>query len=147
LIGKRAALVAALTIVGLTCIVTAWASSTTEVKLVNAGGGHVLGQQSGYTLYVYCSGLSNTCKKGRSSPEWPPMIAYHHPVAGKGINQKKLGTKLLNGRKVVTYYGQPLFRYRGDKKPGQDNGQAKQQGNGAWYVVSRLGHALPVPSY
>lgn len=138
---------AVLSTVCLIWVVTASASSSTEVKLIKAGGVHILGQQKGYALYVYCSGANNSCKKGRSSPQWPPMIAYHSPVAGKGINQRKLGTKLINGRRVVTYYGQPLFRYRGDRKPGEAKGQAKQQGNGAWYVVSRFGQAIPSPSY
>lgn len=138
---------ATVSVVGLVGITAAWASSSTEVKLVKAGGGQILGQQKGYTLYVFCSGASDNCSKGHSSSTWPPMIAYHTPVAGSGINSKKLSTKTISGKKIVTYYGNPLYRYSGDKKPGQTKGEGKAQGNGGWYVVSRYGQPLPPSGY
>jgi predicted lipoprotein with Yx(FWY)xxD motif len=141
---------ACLIVVAIAClagIATAWASGTTEVKLVHVKGGNILGQQKGYTLYVYCHGAANICTGGHSSSQWPPMLAYHHPVAGHGINQKKLGTKKIHGHRVVTFWGKPLYRFKGDKKPGQARGEAKQQGNGAWYVVSQFGQPLPPGQY
>ena len=104
----------------------------------------LLGQQKGYTLYIYCSGAANVCSKGHTSSLWPPMIAYHKPVAGPGVNAKKLGTKKINGKNVVTYYGNPLYRYKGDTKPGQTNGEAK---NKTWYVVTQFGQPLTPPGY
>jgi predicted lipoprotein with Yx(FWY)xxD motif len=144
---SRPVCLAALSVVGVGGIASAWASGISEVKLVSTRGGQVLGQQKGYVLYVYCPGTGSNCKKGRSSSMWPPMIAYHAPVAGPGINATKLGTKKINGKKIITYYGQPLYRYKGDKKPGQSNGEARQQGNGAWYVVGRSGDPRPASSY
>jgi len=136
-----------LSIIGVVGVAAAWGSSGTIVKAVKVGGGRILAQQKGYTLYVFCSGASNNCKKGHTSSKWPPMIAYHSPIAGKGVNQKKLGTKKIHGKKVVTYYGQPLYRFKGDKKPGQSKGEARTQGNGGWYVVSPLGQPLPPSRY
>ena len=146
-ISRKLACLVAVSIVGLAGIATAWASSTTEVKIIKAKGGHILGQQKGYALYVYCSGANNNCKKGASGSNWYPMIAYHKPTAGAGINKRKLGTKKIGSHSVVTYYGQPLYRYKGDTKPGQTNGEAKPQGNGGWYVVSQFGQPLPPSGY
>jgi ribosomal protein L27 len=72
------------------------------------------------------------------------MIAYHKPVAGPGVNPKKLGTKKINGKSVVTYYGDPLYRYKGDTKPGQTNGEAK---NHTWYAVTQFGQPQTPPGY
>lgn len=144
---RRVVCLAAVSIVGVAGVATAVASGTTEVKLVKVKGGKILAQQKGFTLYVFCSGAGDNCKKGRSSRKWPPMIAYHHPVAGKGINKKKLGTKKIHGKKIVTYYGQPLYRYKKDKKPGQTRGEGKPQGNGGWYIVSSFGQPLPPSKY
>ncbi|HZU59832.1 MAG TPA: hypothetical protein VE983_02635 [Solirubrobacteraceae bacterium] len=144
-ISRRVACLAAVSIVALTGIATAWASSSTEVQVVHNGKlGHILAQQKGYTLYVYCSGAADKCNTGKSSGLWPPMIAYHKPVAGSGVNQSKLGTKTINGKKVVTYYGNPLYRYKGDTKAGQTNGEGK---NHTWYVVSQFGQPITPPGY
>lgn len=144
---RRLAFLTALSIAGLIGITTAWASGSTEVKLIHTSHGNILGQQKGYTLYVYCQGAANICTKGHSSNKWTPMLAYHKPVAGKGIKQSKLGTKEVHGKKVVTYYGQPLYRYKGDKKPGQTHGEQKPQGNGSWFVVSQFGQPEPKTGY
>lgn len=123
------------------------ASGTTEVKLIkDMYGQHFLGQQRGYSLYTYCSPAN--CRTGHSSSMFRPMIAYHQPVAGPGVKQSKLGTKRIRGEKVVTYYGEPLYRYKGDRKPGQYNGQATQQGKGAWYLIDKYGQPqLPASLY
>jgi predicted lipoprotein with Yx(FWY)xxD motif len=143
---RRLAFIAAVSIVGVVGIATAWASGTTEVKVVKARGQRIVGQQKGYTLYAYCTfgSAGEVCKAGHSARMWPPMIAYHTPVAGPGINAKKLGTKKINGKKIVTYYGQPLYRYNGDKKPGQTNGEAK--GN-HWFVLTQFGQPQPKNGY
>lgn len=148
-ISRKLACLAAVTIVGLTGIATAWASGTTEVKLINAHGGHILGQQKGFALYIFCTfgAKGNVCTSGHSGTNWSPMIAYHKPVAGTGIKQSKLGTKTIGGHKIVTYYGQPLYRYKGDTKPGQTKGEGKSQGSGGWYVVSKFGQALAPNGY
>jgi predicted lipoprotein with Yx(FWY)xxD motif len=138
------ACLAIVAIVGLTGIATAWASSSTEVQVIKTKLGHILGQQKGFTLYIYCTGASVVCSKGHTSSLWPPMIAYHKPVAGPGVNPKKLGTKKINGKSVVTYYGDPLYRYKGDTKPGQTNGEAK---NHTWYAVTQFGQPQTPPGY
>ena len=39
----------------------------------------------------------------------------------------------------MTYGGHPLYRYKGDTKAGQQNGQNKNQFGARWYVVGKNG--------
>lgn len=105
----------------------------------------------GRTLYLLisdsvgrptCAELSPDCPKA-----WPAVTAVGAPVAGKGINGKKLGiAKGAGGVRQVTYNHHPLYTFHGgfgapagDTKPGQIRGQAFY---GIWYVVSPKGNAI-----
>jgi len=59
------------------------------------------------------------------------------PTAGAGISTSKLSTvKRPDGRTQVTYAGFPLYRYSGDKKPGDVKGQGFQK---IWFAVTSKG--------
>jgi hypothetical protein len=59
------------------------------------------------------------------------------PLAGPGITKSKLGTiKRPDGRIQVTYAGLTLYRYSGDSKAGQTNGEGIQN---IWYAISPTG--------
>src|SRR5262249_30742976 len=59
------------------------------------------------------------------------------PVAGPGLIASKLGTiKRPDGGVQITYNGLALYRYAGDKKAGQTNGQGVE---GSWYAVTSAG--------
>jgi predicted lipoprotein with Yx(FWY)xxD motif len=126
------------------------ASSTTTIRSANNPTlGRILDGPARFTLYVFCPGTSTRCS-GHTSSTWPPEIASGRVVAASGskINSKKLSTrKLANGKHQVTYYGQPLYLFKGDKNPGQTNGENKYQANGAWFVISTGGRAVPPPGY
>lgn len=90
------------------------------------------------TLYVFCSGASSWCKGDPPSGRFRPLIARGGVAAARGsqIRSSKLGTKKLStGERQVTYYGQPLFRDKDDRKPGQTRGEAKTQGSGIWFAI------------
>jgi predicted lipoprotein with Yx(FWY)xxD motif len=142
-----------LSIAILVCVGAAIAATTTTIRTTNnATYGRILEGPSGFTLYVFCPGTSTDCT-GHSSSTWPPLIASGKVVAAPGsrIKASKLSTrKLSNGRHQVTYYGQPLYLYKGDRKPGQVNGERCppiSQGNGVWVVVSNTGRPEPPPCY
>lgn len=91
----------------------------------------------GYTLYAWGRGTASY-GSAHDDPNFPPLIARGRVVAARGskINGHKLRTvKLSGGQRQVTYYGERLYLYKGDLKPGQSNGEAKQSGTGAWLVV------------
>jgi predicted lipoprotein with Yx(FWY)xxD motif len=141
------ALMSAVALIGVTAAV---ASTTTTIKSTNnATLGRILEGPSGYTLYVFCPGTSTNCT-GHTSPTWPPMIAPGRVAAAAGsqIKSSKLSTrKLSNGKHQVTYYGQPLYLYKNDTKPGSTKGENQYQANGAWFVISTTGRAVPPPGY
>lgn len=121
----------------------ALATSNTVVRSLHLHGGHILGSHDKYALYVYCTGASQNCKQGHSSSTWPPYTLRGQLVAWKGVNKSKLSYRKINGKNIVTYYGEPLYRYKGDK-PMQTKGEGK---NGTWYVViaSGLEAGQPAP--
>jgi predicted lipoprotein with Yx(FWY)xxD motif len=128
----------------------AMAGSTTTIRSANnANYGRILEGPAGYTLYVFLQGTSSR-GTSHNSPSWPPLIASGRVAAASGshVNSQKLGTrKLSNGKHQVTYYGQPLYLYKGDSKPGQTKGEDKFSGQGAWFVVSTGGRPVQPPGY
>ena len=46
------------------------------------------------------------------------------------------------GATQVTYNGHPLYRFQGDAKAGQINGQGLDQFGAKWYVVDTKGKAV-----
>lgn len=146
-VARVSALVSVLALVG---VGAAIASSTTTIRSTNNKTlGRILEGPARYTLYVFCGGTSTRCAGAKSS-QWPPEIAHGRVVAakGSGINQRKLSTrKLPNGKHQVTYYGQPLYLYKGDKKPGQTHGEGQQTSTGAWFAINTAGRAAIPPGY
>jgi predicted lipoprotein with Yx(FWY)xxD motif len=121
----------------------ALAASTTAT--VNAASSTALGvpivvDAHGFTLYHFTQEkkLSASCT-GACRKIWPPLLvgAGAKPVAGTGLNAAKLGTiKRPDGGVQVTYGGFALYRYSGDKKAGQVNGQGIES---AWYAITPAG--------
>ncbi len=116
----------------------------------NAGLGKILVGASGLTLYHYTGdhGRIVTCS-GACAVQWPPVLVAKtaKPVAGTGITGSKLGTvKRPDGTMQVTYNGYALYRFAGDKKPGQVNGQGLEK---QWYAIAPTGalvKSLPAAS-
>lgn len=129
----------------------AFAATTTTIRTTNNPNlGRILVGPAGYTLYVWCVGTSDTNCPGTSSSSWPAMVASGRVVAASGsqLNSSKLSTRTLsNGKHQVTYYGHPLYLYKGDTKPGQTNGEGKYSGKGAWFAISKYGRGVPSGGY
>jgi predicted lipoprotein with Yx(FWY)xxD motif len=97
--------------------------------------GKVLANPHGMTVYYYSedrpgSGVSSCT--GGCAQEWPAVIA---PVrVPKGMKMPgPLGSIVLpDGKRQVTLNGYPLYRYAGDKKPGQSTGNGL---GGEWHVI------------
>jgi predicted lipoprotein with Yx(FWY)xxD motif len=147
---KRLAAAALVTFAALAGVTTALATSITTIRSThNPIYLHILEGPAGYTLYVFCAGVSTHCT-GHSSSTWPPLLATGRVVAasGSGITQSKLSTrKLSNGKLQVTYYAQPLYLYKGDTQPGTTKGEQKYQANGAWFVINTAGRPVPKQHY
>lgn len=92
----------------------------------------VLTDLSGYTLYYLSLDTSTTAKcTAKASPSaphgctklWPPLLlAAGAPKSSAALSGKLTAVTDANGRQVQ-YNGHFLYRYAGDAKPGQANGQ------------------------
>lgn len=119
---------------------TGAATKATVSASSNAGLGKILVGATGLTLYHYAGdhGKTITCS-GACDADWPPVLIVKKavPIAGPGIAKSKLGTvKRPDGRIQVTYNGYALYRFAGDRKPGQSNGQGLLK---QWYAVGATG--------
>jgi predicted lipoprotein with Yx(FWY)xxD motif len=105
--------------------------------------GTILVDGSGRALYLFMkdkngkSACAGACAKG-----WPPLLTKGKPKAGKGIEAKLLGTTVRKSGTQVTYAGHPLYRYFGDAKAGQTNGEGSTAFGAAWYVLAPNGHKI-----
>jgi secreted repeat protein with Y-X4-D motif len=61
-------------------------------------------------------------------------------VGGSGIRPSMLRTTARSdGHPEVTYNGHPLYFFRGDKMPGDTNGQGVNAFGGGWFALSPAG--------
>ena len=100
----------------------------------------ILVNQSRKTLYHLTSehGKKVVCTSPCAAT-WPPLTVPKgaKPAAGPGITKKKLGTITRpDGKTQVTYAGLTLYRYAGDSKAGQTNGEGLDN---VWYAISPAG--------
>ncbi len=99
--------------------------------------GPVLTLSNGETLYRLTADPANkSVCNGTCTKIWPPVVlaAGQKSPVGRGV--ASLGTiTRSNGARQVTYEGVPLYRYIGDHKAGQANGNLKDEW-GQWWVVN-----------
>jgi len=102
--------------------------------------GSLIVSSTGMTLYHYTPDKHGKIKcTGQCASFWPPLLVKGtaKPKAGAGISAAKLTTmKRPDGTVQVVYAGFPLYRYSGDKKPGDVKGQGFQK---IWFAVTSKG--------
>jgi predicted lipoprotein with Yx(FWY)xxD motif len=105
--------------------------------------GRAIADGKGEALYLFTKdGRGPSRCYGACAAAWPPLTAHSKPRAGKGISASALGTrKRADGTLQVTYKGQPLYYYVGDK-PGVILCQAATEYGGDWLVVAPSGKAI-----
>jgi predicted lipoprotein with Yx(FWY)xxD motif len=122
----------------------ATSSRTATVKVARSNLGKILVDSKGRTLYLFKkdSGKKSRCY-GDCAVNWPPLRVSRRPTAGGGVHASLLGTTTRSDRtRQVTYNGHPLYRFAGDTKPGDTNGQGLNAFGARWYVVSPSGSPL-----
>ena len=69
------------------------------------------------------------------------------PLPEPGLSAAKLTTTARSdGAPQVLYNGHPLYRYAGDAKPGDTNGQRVTAFGAAWFAVSGAGQVVSRPA-
>jgi predicted lipoprotein with Yx(FWY)xxD motif len=112
-------------------------AASSKVAAAHSAYGTVLRDGRGYVLYAFTKDTSgrSSCA-GACAKAWPPYIVTSSVVAGKGVDQRRLGTILrTGGSRQATYAGRPLYYYVGDRKPGQILCQNVSEFGGLWLVV------------
>lgn len=117
---------------------TGAAGSPTAVDTTKSSSlGTILVNGKGFTLYRLSSDSMNTSTcKGECLKVWPPLLVMGRgsPVAGAGVSG--LGTIKVPEGTQVTYHGEPLYTFVGDKSPGQVTGQDLNDTWGTWFVIA-----------
>ncbi|KUL35899.1 MULTISPECIES: COG4315 family predicted lipoprotein [Actinoplanes] len=102
--------------------------------------GKVVEDQDGFVLYRFDSDGDDPSKSncnGECAKIWPPATTNDGEPTLKGVSASLVGTVTrADGTKQLTLKGWPLYRYVGDKKPGQWKGQNV---NGKWFVITPTG--------
>jgi predicted lipoprotein with Yx(FWY)xxD motif len=115
---------------------------TATIGVAGAGSlGKILVDSSGRTLYLFQrdSGTTSACT-GPCAVAWPPLRASGKPAVGAGLSASKLGrSPRSDGKAQITYNGHPLYRFQGDKKAGDTNGQGISAFGGGWFALSSAG--------
>ena len=96
--------------------------------------GSILVNGDGLTLYAFMRDEPNVSNcSGSCAETWPPLLSSL-VLAGEGV-QSGLFALITreNGSSQLTYNGQPLYNFNGDRQLGDTNGQGV---GGAWFVVS-----------
>jgi len=111
----------------------AWARGDDVVVATDAGGQSHLADGKGFTLYTFTKDTAGTSAcTGPCESKWPPF-QQKGVSPGPGLDPKSFGSiDRPGGGQQTTYRGMPLYRYSGDKAPGDTKGQGI--GN-AWYVA------------
>jgi predicted lipoprotein with Yx(FWY)xxD motif len=111
------------------------------VQVRRTGLGKILVDSRGRTLYLFKrdTGGKSRCS-GSCAVNWPPLLVTGRPAAGSGIKVSKLATtRRSGGITQVVYNRHPLYRFIGDNKPGNTNGQGLTAFGARWFVVSPAG--------
>lgn len=97
--------------------------------------GEVVTDEEGWVLYRFDKDTANPPTSNcvdECERIWPPVYTDGKPNL-KGVSDDVVGTVTRqDGTKQVTLDGWPVYRYIGDKKPGQWKGQGV---GGTWFVV------------
>jgi len=101
--------------------------------------GTVVADAKGWILYRFNNDAANPSKTtcyNDCAKKWPPVV-YNANYQLDGVDAKYVGkVQRTDGTWQLTIGGWPVYRYAGDGKPGDVNGQGA---GGVWYAVTPEG--------
>lgn len=112
-----------------------------SVNVAKTGLGNVLVDAQGRTLYLFKKDVGSTSSCfGDCANDWPPARVASKPTVGNGLMAAQAATTARSdGKPELTYAGHPLYRFSGDPKPGDANGNGLSEFGGKWYAVTASG--------
>lgn len=115
-------------------------NAQTTLKVGTAGGkSDVIVDENGCALYLNTQDTAQrSAVQAVDETTWIPVMAP--ATVADGLDQAKVGTfTRQDGKNQVTYNGHQLYRFAGDRAPGQANGQGV---DGNYFLVGRNGDAV-----
>jgi predicted lipoprotein with Yx(FWY)xxD motif len=131
------------TFIAATVTTTKTASSAT-VAVADSNLGNVLVDAQGRTLYMFGAdmGMTSVCS-GACALNWPPLLASGTATVGNAAKASLVGESTRSdGKQQVTYNGHPLYRFSGDQKAGDTNGQGVNAFGGSWHALTATGNEV-----
>ena len=124
---------------------TTSAGSTAVVEVaMTTKFGNVLVDDNGMTLYTLKNNGKPVPCTGACAAVWPPLVLPSGATTATGASGVTgLGTLVKGGQTHVTENGAPLYRFSGDRAPGDTNGNGIMKFGGVWNVVMSSGSATP----
>ena len=104
----------------------------------------VLTNAAGFTVYWFApdTPTKSVCN-GTCATFWPPLPASAK-ITGMSSLPGTFGSITRDdGTKQLTYMGHPLYTFKQDTAPGQDNGNGKNLSGGLWWAATPSGAKLP----
>jgi len=125
-------------------IATAAKPKPTALQLRSTSLGTVLVDSHKRTLYMLTADGKNVSHcSGACAANWPPAKAPSKPKLAAGLTKSKFKViKRSDGSHQLAYAGHPLYRFIGDSKPGDVNGEGINAFGGLWYVLNKSGTAV-----
>ena len=134
----------ALAVVGAAIAAARPAAGSTTVTTARTGLGVIVVDHSGRSLYLFekdkhgASACSGAC-----AAYWPPLLTRGTPTAAGGARASLLGvTRRADGTRQVTYAGHPLYRFAGDTRRGQTQGEGSHTFGAGWDALTPAGHKI-----
>jgi predicted lipoprotein with Yx(FWY)xxD motif len=121
------------------------ASASTTISARSTRLGRILVNSRGDVLYAFTRDSRNkdACASVRGCRSvWPPETVNGSLKAGRGVQQRLLGTIRVDGRKQATYAGHPLYGYVGNTGPGNTGYVGISSFGGTWLAVKTTGRLV-----
>jgi len=114
------------------------------VRVGSSSLGRIVVDGRGRSLYLFEKDpRGHSACSGACATYWPPLLTKAKPIAKAGARQSLLGViRRLDGTKQVTYAGHPLYRFVLDTRPGQTNGEGRQDFGAGWDALSPAGKKI-----
>jgi predicted lipoprotein with Yx(FWY)xxD motif len=128
---------------------TTSSGSSATIGIANEGDlGKILVDSQGRTLYLFQKDTGSTSEcTGACAVDWPPLRVSGKPTEGSGADASLVGTTSRpDGKPQVTYNDHPLYLFKGDKEPGDTNGEGLNAYGGGWYALSSAGDQVAPPA-
>ena len=141
---KRALAVVLLLVLVPAAVAIAAKPKPKALRLRSTNLGRVLVDSHKRTLYMLTAdGRNSSTCSGACASNWPPARAPKKPKVAARLKRSRLEViRRSDGRRQLAYAGHPLYRYVGDSKPGDVNGEGVNAFGGSWYVLDRSGSAV-----